>query len=405
VTRRREPWLPGSRRPLDLRAALAHLAFLFALAWSPAVFAQQGQAPSSSQVPPQPDQPITFEDQIVVSASRAEEELINAPATVSVISAQSIQTAPSVNMGDLLRVVPGVNVTQVSARDINITTRGATSTLATSQLALVDGRSIYLDFFGMVMWDLVPTNPNEIERLEVIRGPASAVWGANALGGVVNVISRSPRQSAAAGHATTLTLSAGTFERSVNGREQNAGSLFSLHATHSEVVNDRWAYRVSAGYAVQDALPRPTGALPSGTPYPPFPNSGARLPRFNGRADYELAGGGRVTLEGGMAGTAGIIHTGIGPGDIDRGSRLGYVAGRYANGGRRVAVFTNILRGDADTLLAVGPDRRPIPLDFDTTTFDVEAGDIRAVGTRHALSYGALPPQRVQDHAGTKRQG
>ena len=79
-------------------------------------------------------------------------------------------------------------MTQLSARDVNITARGATSTLATSQLALVDGRSVYLDFFGMVMWDLVPTNPNEIKQIEVIRGPASAVWGANAMSGVVNVI-------------------------------------------------------------------------------------------------------------------------------------------------------------------------------------------------------------------------
>jgi outer membrane receptor for ferrienterochelin and colicin len=57
---------------------------------APAALAQQGQAPPSSQAPPQPDQPITFEDQVVVSASRAEEEFVNAPATVSVISAQSI---------------------------------------------------------------------------------------------------------------------------------------------------------------------------------------------------------------------------------------------------------------------------------------------------------------------------
>jgi iron complex outermembrane receptor protein len=367
---------------------ITRLAIVFALAWSPAL-AQQSGTPANTQAPPQPDQPVTFEDQVVVSASRAEEELVNAPATVSVISSQTIQNAPSISMGDLLRVVPGVNVTQVSARDVNITTRGATSTLATSQLALVDGRSIYLDFFGMVMWDLVPTTSNDIERIEVIRGPASAVWGANALSGVVNVISRSPRASAAAGNATALTVTAGTFDRSVTGREQNAGSLFSVNATHAEAVNDRWAYRVSAGYAVQDALPRPAGTLPGGTPYPGFPNSGARQPRFNGRADYDLSGGGRVTLEAGVAGTTGIIHTGIGPADIERGSLLGHVTGRYEKDGRRVALFTNILRADAATLLSVGPDRLPIPLDFDTTTFDVEAGDIRALGTRHALSYGA----------------
>ena len=55
--------------------------------------------------------------------------------------------------------MPGVNIAQTSARDFNITMRGATSTLATSQLALLDGRSLYLDFFGFVAWDLLPVNP------------------------------------------------------------------------------------------------------------------------------------------------------------------------------------------------------------------------------------------------------
>jgi iron complex outermembrane receptor protein len=96
--------------------------------------------------------------------------------------------------GDLLRSVPGVNVTQISARDINVTSRAATSSLSTSQLAVVDGRSIYQDFFGFIMWDFMPTNLNEIKQIEVIRGPASAVWGANAVNGVINVITKSPRE-------------------------------------------------------------------------------------------------------------------------------------------------------------------------------------------------------------------
>ena len=133
-------------------------AFVIGLAWASAVSAQ-GTAADPAAQPPAPDQPITFEDQVVVSASRAEEQLIDAPATMTVVTPQAIQNAPSVTIGDLLRAVPGMNVTQVSARDVNITTRRATSTLSTSQLALVDGRSVYLDFFGMVMWDLVPANP------------------------------------------------------------------------------------------------------------------------------------------------------------------------------------------------------------------------------------------------------
>src|SRR5262245_45930584 len=157
----------------------------------PAFAQSQGQGQTTTQQPSQdPEKPVTFEEQVVVTASRSEEQLVNAPAAVSVINTAAIETSPATNIGELLRAVPGMNVTQVSARDVNLTTRGATSTLSTSQLALVDGRSVYLDFFGMVMWDLVPTNPDEIRQIEVIRGPASAVWGANAMNGVVNVITK-----------------------------------------------------------------------------------------------------------------------------------------------------------------------------------------------------------------------
>ena len=108
--------------------------------------------------------------------------------------------------------MPGLNVTQTSARDINLTSRGATSTLSTGQLALVDGRSIYLDFFGFVAWDFLPVNPAEIKQIEVIRGPASAIWGANAMNGVVNVITKSPREL----QGTSVTMGVGTFGREVS---------------------------------------------------------------------------------------------------------------------------------------------------------------------------------------------
>ena len=134
-----------------------------------------------------------YEETVVVTASRASEKLVNAPATMSVVTSAQIEGASSPNFAELLRSVPGVNITQVSARDINVTTRGSTGTLATGQLALLDGRSLYQDFFGFVMWDLLPVNLNEVKQVEVIRGPASAVWGANAFNGVINVITKSPR--------------------------------------------------------------------------------------------------------------------------------------------------------------------------------------------------------------------
>jgi outer membrane receptor protein involved in Fe transport len=346
------------------------------------------QGSGAQQADPQdPDKPITFEEQVIVSASRVEEQLINAPAAVSLVTSETIQSSPATNMGDLLRAVPGVNVTQLTARDVNLTTRGATSTLSTSQLALVDGRTIYLDFFGMVMWDLVPTSPSEIKQIEVVRGPASAVWGANAMAGVVNVITRTPRELAAAG-GESLTIGAGAFNRDVTDRDGTAGSLFYVNGSHARAVDDRWSYKLSAGFFAQDPLPRPTGFLPSGTPYPSFQNSGTSQPKFDVRVDYDIAGGARLSLSGGVAATEGIIHTGIGPFDVSSESSLGYLSARYEKGARHVAFFTNLLNGDASNLLTVGPDGLPIGLEFDTKTFDIEAGDVRPLGTKNVLSFG-----------------
>ena len=362
---------------------------LFALTAS-AAFAAQQQPPSPPAQAPTPEDPQTYEEQVVVSASRSEQQLVNAPASVSLITAETIQNSPATNIGDLMRALPGVNVSQISARDVNITSRGATATLSTSQLALVDGRSVYLDFFGMVMWDLIPSNANDIRQIEVIRGPASAVWGANAMNGVVNVITKTPRELAAQG-GTSLTVGVGAFDRDTErAGERSAGSLFYVNGSHATAVNDQWAYKLSAGYYTQDPMPRPVGTLPNSfqTPYPAYENQGTSQPKFEARADYDLSGGGLITVSGGVAGTEGIIHSGIGPFDIAGDSHLSYATVRYQKGGRRVAFFTNLLNGNADNLLARGPTGQPLPLDFDTKTFDIEATDVRPIGTRQVLSFG-----------------
>jgi iron complex outermembrane receptor protein len=363
---------------------------LFAAGHSPALAQDPAATTQAAPQPPQdPDKPLSFEEQIVVTASRNEEQLVNAPATISVITTQTIENSPATNVGDLLRAVPGVNVTQVSARDVNITTRGATATLATSQLALVDGRSIYLDFFGMVMWDFVPANPHEIKQIEVIRGPASAVWGANAMTGVVNVITKSPRELAAE-RPTAITIGAGGFERSAQGVDRDPGALFYVNGSTAKAVNDRWAYKVSAGYFTQDPLARPVGTInnPTHTAYPVYTNKGTSQPKFDTRVDYSLPSGGTLTFNGGVNGTDGIIHSGIGPFDIQNGSRLAYFSTKWQQGARHASFFTNLLNADSVNLLSRGVDGQFIPLGFDTKTFDFEAGESRAIGTRNALTYG-----------------
>jgi outer membrane receptor protein involved in Fe transport len=346
---------------------------------------------------------------VVVSASKVESTVINAPATMTVVPGSMLQVLPAQNYGDVLRSVPGMNVIQVSARDINLTSRQATRSLATSQLTLLDGRSIYLDFLGVVLWDFLPTNPSDIKQIEVVRGPASAVWGANALTGVVNIITKSPRETPG---ATTVIFNGGMFDRDAGSTAgKSAGTLWGTSVSTSQVLNDRWSYRLSAGYFDSDPYPRPVGVIPvvtdprdptgrstvGGQAYPAdsagafgsaFQNSGTSQPKFDARVDQELSNG-RVTYAGGIAGTSGTIYSGIGPFEIQPGSTMSYGRMNYSRGALKFSLFENIVEADAPNLLL--PDPRtltPLQLSFKTKSFDVEIGHSRVVAGHHALSYG-----------------
>jgi outer membrane receptor protein involved in Fe transport len=349
---------------------------------------------AAAEVDVDPESPV-YSEQVIVTASRTEESLVNAAASVSLITPETIQNNASTSYADLFRGVPGVNVTQVSARDINLTSRGASSSLTTSQLALVDGRSIYLDFFGFIAWDFLPVNPSEIKQIEVIRGPASAVWGANAMNGVVNVITKTPREL----QGNTFTVGFGGFDRESAQRREGSGSLFYISGSHARALNADWAYKVSAGVYTQDPLLRPAGAIPNGTGtlYPEFQNQGTTQPKFDLRVDRDFEPGRRLVLQGGIAGTEGILHSGIGPFDIDRGTILGYAKVNYTRGPHRVNFFTNILDGSATNLLAFGPTGLPLQFDFKSQTYDIEAGSVQTLGQRNVLTYGANFRQNMFD--------
>ena len=186
-------------------------------------------------------------------------------------------------------------------------------------------------------------------------------------------------------------MSFGTFDGNTSrGQQLGNGSIFGINGTHARAVNDRWAYKISAGGFTQDALPRPTGAIPNGTgtQYPNFTNQGTTQPKFDTRVDYDAPEGKyKLVFAGGYGGTDGIIHTGIGPFDMT-GVGVSYGTMRYSRKALKVNVFTNILNGDALGLLAVGVDGQPIPFNFNTKTFDTEFGNVNTFGTRNVLSYG-----------------
>lgn len=360
------------------------------------------------------------EEVMVESASRVESTLVNAPATMTVVTTQALETSPAQNYADLLRSVPGMNVIQLSARDVNLTTRQNTATLNNSQLVLVDGRSVYLDFFGLVLWDFVPQpTSGDIKQVEVVRGPASVVWGANALSGVINVITRSPREREGFG----LALSGGLFGRGGGSREEDgSGTQFGGSFSFANAANDTWSYRLSAGYFASDPYSRPVGRVPldchpfgvvpcrdasgatlpgglpaGGAPYPAegpgggnFTNSGTSQPKVDLRVDQELSAGARITYQAGYASTEGMIHTGIGPFDIQSGSFMGYGKVQYTRGALRIGAFTNLVDADAPNLLQTDPlTLQPVVLNFATQTYDLELGNSQVLGGKNLLSYGA----------------
>ena len=317
------------------------------------------------ELPPVELQLASFGDTVVVTASRSEVRLLDAPVSTSVILASTLETTPAQNYGDLLRATPGVNVIQLSARDVQVTSRSPGNTLTNTQLVLVDGRSAYLDFFGLVLWDLVPTNFDAVEQIEVVRGPASAVWGANAMTGAVNIITKPPRESV----GTTVTLSGGYIDRNDgSGAGLGTGSMFGTNATVTRAPSDRLSYRVSAGYFTSDAFARPAGRIPmiddprqpgqtvGGAFYPldsatagfgnGFANRGTSQPKFDVRVDHELSDA-TISYAGGVAGTEGLVHSGIGPFDIQAGTYLGYGKVNYTRGALRLQFFTNFLEGKA----------------------------------------------------------
>jgi outer membrane receptor protein involved in Fe transport len=343
---------------------------------------------------------LVVQETVVVTASRnSESNLIDAPATVSVVTGSQIAASSAENYGDMLRTVTGLNVVQSSARDINLAARQASPLLTNTQLALLDGRTIYADFFNIIFWDLVPVNPSDIKQIEVVRGPDSAMWGANATTGVVNIITKTPREAPGG----TIVLTGGGFSRNAGTTAgEGPGAVFGVNASFAQAPNDRWSYRLSAGYFDSEALPRPTGQLPVTTsPLDPtltvgggsfdqvaYTNQGTKQPKLDLRVDQELGGGGRVSYSAGYAATQGIILTPIGPFDLEKSSRFSYGRVAYAKGGFHLSGFANLIDGKAPNLITLDASGNVLRIDFNTGTYDLDTGYTRLVASRHLLNVG-----------------
>jgi iron complex outermembrane receptor protein len=126
----------------------------------------------------------------VTSVSKKEQKMSQVAAAIFVITQEDIRRSGSTNIPDLLRMVPGMDVGQINSNTWAISARGFNHELADKLLVLIDGRAVYTPTFGGVNWDTLDVPLEDIERIEVIRGPGGTIWGANAVNGVINIITK-----------------------------------------------------------------------------------------------------------------------------------------------------------------------------------------------------------------------
>jgi len=129
-------------------------------------------------------------DEQVVSASRQVTSPLDAPVSTHIITEDDIRMSGATDIPTLLRSVPGIGVMQMGTGNYNLGIRGFNERMARKVLVLVDGRSVYMDFIGPTYWKTLSFNLSDVERVEIIRGPGSTMYGANAFSGVINIITK-----------------------------------------------------------------------------------------------------------------------------------------------------------------------------------------------------------------------
>ena len=189
----------------------------------------EGVGTQSDQAPI-PELQLIKEEETVSIASRYEQPISQAPSNVHVITDEDIRHSGATDIPTILRRIPGIDVMQMSGADFNVSARGNNQPFANKMLVLVDGRSIYVDVQATVFWKAIPVTLPEIKRIEVLKGPAAAIYGFNAFDGVINIITKSPEEM----KGTTLQFGGGEL-----------GTISSA-AIHANKIGD-FSYRLSIG--------------------------------------------------------------------------------------------------------------------------------------------------------------
>jgi outer membrane receptor protein involved in Fe transport len=187
---------------------------------------------------------------VVFTAARHEQDIGNSPSAIWVITREDIETSGATSIPDLLRMVPGMDVILMSQMFTAVSTRLPWTDENNVFLILVDGREANIELLGFVFWDIIPVTLDEVERIEVIRGPASSLYGTNALSGVINIQTRAVSQETSgwarvsSGEVGTLGVGA-RVSTTVGGWGLSASAVLDRAGTFSDpaIVGKR-AYRL-----------------------------------------------------------------------------------------------------------------------------------------------------------------
>jgi iron complex outermembrane receptor protein len=187
----------------------------------------------------------------VTSASRREERLIEAPASIFVISAEDIRRSGATSIPEALRLAPNLHVARADNNQYAISARGFNNVLANKMLVLIDGRTVYTPLFSGVFWEAQDTLLSDIERIEVISGPAATLWGANGVNGVISITTLPASRTQGA----LVQGAAGSRERGVAARFAGALGADGNYRVYAKYF-DRDNLKLVTGEAIRDASQR-----------------------------------------------------------------------------------------------------------------------------------------------------
>ena len=243
------------------------------------------------------DQVVNTLQATVVTASKAPEKILDAPAQVNVVNAREVQERPSITVADHVAALPGIDVARGGLMQSNIVARGFNNIFSGAMLTLTDNRFAFVPSLRVNIPYLSPTTNEDIERIEIVLGPGAALYGPNTASGVMHVITKSPFTS----QGTTVTLDAG--ERSVL-----RGAI-----RHSNALSDKFGYKVSFDYFQGDEW-RPVARDPLEQRDRDFD-----INRFGGeaRVDFRPNTSSEIIATYGLARAGSAVEpTGLGPAQV-----------------------------------------------------------------------------------------